>query len=34
MKRTATEAAREAIARYPGLVGYWADRSGHLTPFD
>ncbi len=34
MKRTATEAGRELLARYPGLAGHWADRHGRLTPFD
>jgi uncharacterized protein (UPF0264 family) len=34
MKRTATEAAEEALARYPGLAGFWVDRYGQLTPFD
>lgn len=30
----AGEAARELVARWPGLAGYWADRFGRLTPFD
>jgi uncharacterized protein (UPF0264 family) len=34
MKPAATEAAREALARYPGLTGFWADKHGRLTPFD
>jgi uncharacterized protein (UPF0264 family) len=34
MKPAATEAAREALARHPGLTGFWADKRGRLTPFD